>query len=71
MKTPTSKTTEVSAASKANSTLLSGDFQPRHGLSDTENELLLVIGDVAGRFIAAHLYQRHSAQVHATYRGKI
>jgi hypothetical protein len=68
MKTPTSKTLEVSAPDKANSTLLSVGFLPQYDLTDTEKELLFDIGDVAGSYIAAHLHQRRSAQVNANYR---
>ena len=66
----TSKTIEVSAPDKVNSTLLNVDFQLSNDLSEAEKELLFDIGNVAGSYIAAHLHQRRCAQANASNRGR-
>ena len=71
MKNAHPQTTEVCALCKANSTLLNVGFQPSYDLSDTEQELLFVVGDVAGSYIAAHLLQHPSALINASQPGAI
>ena len=68
MKTPTSKTTEVSAPDKANSTRITFGLQPPHDLSHAEQEFLFILGEVAGSCIAAHLHQRQFASMNTSHQ---
>ena len=71
MKTPTSLTAEVSAPSKANSTLTPIESQSLTGLTAEDQEFLLTLGDVAGQYIAAHLYQCRSVSLNVDRPGAL
>lgn len=66
MKTPTSRTAEVSAPSKANSTPSACQNSHLAMLSADDQEFLLVLGCVAGRVIAAHLHQRRGVSINTS-----
>jgi hypothetical protein len=71
MKAPTSQTAEVSARDMANSTLTTPESQSLTGLAADDQESLLILGDVAGRYIAAHLYKCRSASLNVDRPGAL